>query len=486
MPSSNDQATAVTSSEPDLEPGLDRRIPRSERPAHPGWVLFILAVTQLVIILDTSIVTVALPSLQADLNIADADRHWVVTAYAITFGGLLLLGGRIGDFLGRKRALIVSLVGFGIASLLGGVAGTPELLYAARGLQGAFGAVLAPVVLSLLTATFTDPVGRAKAFAVWGAVGGLGGSLGLILGGVLTEYASWRWTLLVNTPATIAIAVGAFFVVRESKIVGRRRYDLAGALTSTVGIAAVVYGSTQAERHGWTSGNTLVPLMVGVLLVGLFFLIEQRSTYPLLPLSVLNDRVRGSSFLATFLLTGAVNAANVLVIFYFQSVRGYSVLESGFAFVPMTLSVLVFATLGGSIAPRFGVRPLVLAGSAAAVAGFVMMSAADAGSSFGYTLVALVLIGLSIGLAWPVLTGTAMAGVPDENAGAAGGAVNAAQQIGGAVVIGVLNTVAATVAADHNSVMDGLSVALKVCAALWVATALVALLITVPKEEIRS
>jgi len=466
--------------------GRTIRPPRSERPAHPGWVLFILAVTQLVIILDTSIVVVALPSLQSDLNIPDADRHWVITAYAITFGGLLLLGGRLGDYLGRKRALIVSLVGFGIASLLGGIASTPELVYAARAVQGAFGAVLAPVVLSILTATFTDPAGRAKAFAVWGAVGGLGGSLGLILGGVLTEYASWRWTLLVNTPATLLIAIGAYLVVRESKVAGHKKYDLPGTLTSTIGIAAIVYGATQAERHGWTSGNTLIPMIVGVLLVALFFLIEHRSTHALLPLSVLNDRVRGSSFLATFLLTGAVNAANVLIIYYFQSVRGYSALESGFAFVPMTLAVLVFATIGGSLAPKLGARPLVLAGSAAAVVGFIMMSAADSGTSFGYTLVALVLIGTSVGLAWPVLTGTAMAGVPDENAGAAGGAVNAAQQVGGAIVIGVLNTVAATVAADNGSIMDGLAVALRVCAALWIATALVSLLITVPKEKLET
>lgn len=456
---------------------------RSERPTQPGWVLFIIAVTQLVIILDTSIVVVALPSLQRDLNIPDADRHWAITAYAITFGGLLLLGGRIGDYMGRKRALIVSLVGFGIASLLGGVASTPELVYAARAIQGAFGAVLAPVVLSILTATFTDPAGRAKAFAVWGAVGGLGGSLGLILGGVLTEYASWRWTLLVNTPATLLVAIGAYFVIRESKVAGHKKYDIPGTMTSTVGIAAIVYGATQAERHGWTSGNTLAPMAVGVLLVALFLLIEQRSTHALLPLSVLNDRIRGSSFLATFLLTGAVNAANLLIIYYFQSVRGYSALESGFAFVPMTLAVLAFATIGGSIAPKLGVRPLVLAGSAAAVIGFIMMSAAESGTSFAYTLVALVLIGMAVGLAWPVLTGAAMAGVPDENAGAAGGAVNAAQQVGGAIVIGILNTVAATVAADNGSIMVGLSVALRVCAALWVATALVSLLITVSKEE---
>jgi len=460
--------------------------PRFQRPAHPGWVLFILAITQFVILLDTTIVTVALPSLQSDLNIADADRHWVVTAYAITFGGLLLLGGRISDYMGRKRALIGSLVGFGIASLLGGVAGTPELVYAARGLQGAFAAVMAPVVLSILTATFTTPAERAKAFAVWGAVGGLGGSMGLILGGVLTEYTSWRWTLLVNTPATLAIAAAAYVILRESRSVGHKKYDIPGTLTSTAGIAAIVYGSTQAERHGWTSGNTLVPVIIGVLLVAAFFLIEHHSTHALLPLSVLNDRVRGSSFLATFLLTGAVAASNVLIIYYFQGVLGYSALESGFAFVPMTVSTLVFATIGGTIAPRVGVRPLVVIGSAAAVVGYLMLSEGGADTSYWISALGLILIGMAIGLAWPVLTGTAMAGVPDENAGAAGGAVNAAQQVGGAIVIGVLNTVAATVAADNGSIMDGLSVALRVCAALWIATAVVALLITVRKEDVET
>ena len=469
-----------------LGPVKHRTVPRSDRPAHPGWVLFVLAVTQCVILLDTTIVTVALPSLQSDLGIADADRHWVVTAYAITFGGLLLLGGRIGDYLGRKRAFIGSLIGFGIASLLGGLAGTSELVYAARGLQGAFAAVMAPLVLSILTSTFIEPAARARAFAVWGAVGGLGGSLGLILGGVLTEYTSWRWTLLVNTPVTIATAAAAFFILRESNVASHRKLDIPGTLTSTIGIAAIVYGSTQAERHGWGSSNTLVPLIAGILLVGAFFVIEHRSTYALLPLSVLNDRVRGSSFLATFLLAGAVNAANVLVIYYFQGVVGYSALESGFAFVPMTLSTLVFSTVGGSLAQKVGVRPIVVIGSAAAAAGYLMLSTGGTDTEYWISALGLVLIGVAIGLAVPVLTSTAMAGVPDENAGAAGGAVNAAQQVGGAVVIGVLNTVAATVAADNGSVMDGLSVALRVCAALWVATALVSLLITVPKDTLET
>jgi len=465
-------------------PGTPRAVIRSQRPAHPGWVLFVLAVTQCVILLDTTIVTVALPSLQSDLGIPDADRHWVVTAYAITFGGLLLLGGRIGDHLGRKRALIGSLTGFGVASLLGGVAGTPELVYAARAIQGVFAAVMAPLVLSILTSTFTEPAARARAFAVYGAVGGLGGSLGLVLGGVLTEYTSWRWTLLVNTPVTIATAVAAVFILRESAVGGDRTYDIPGTITSTGGIAAIVYGSTQAERHGWTSGHSLVPLVAGVLLVAAFFLIEHRSAHALLPLSVLADRVRGSSFLATFLLAGAVASSNVLIIYYFQGVVGFSALESGFAFVPMTLSTLVFSTVAGSIAPRIGVRPLVVLGSASAAVGYLVLSAGGADTSYWISALGLVLVGVAIGLAVPVLTGTAMAGVPDENAGAAGGAVNAAQQVGGAVVIGVLNTVAATVAAGDSSIMDGLSVALRVCAALWIATALVSLFITVRTEEV--
>ncbi|MGW2092284.1 MFS transporter [Promicromonospora sukumoe] len=456
------------------------------RPVRPGLLLTVLAITQLTIQLDTTIVTVALPSVQSALGIPDGDRHWVVTAYAITFGGLLLLGGRIGDQLGRKRALVWSLVGFGLASLLGGVAGSAGLLYAARALQGAFGAVLAPVVLSLITSNFTEPAQRAKAFAVWGGVGGLGGSLGLILGGVLTEYTSWRWTLLVNAPLAVAIAVAALLVVPESRVTARARLDLPGTATSTLGVASLVYGATLAEAYGWASVQALAPIVLGLVLLAAFVVIEHRSKDPLLPLSVITDRVRGSSFGATALLAGAIFASNVLVIYYLQQVRGYTALESGFAFLPSTLAVITFATLGGRLVLSLGPRLVISIGAVSGIAGFVLLATASSTTGLAVLVPAMVLVGAAVGLSWPALSATALAGVADADAGAAGGAVNAAQQVGGAIVIAVLNTVAAGVAASSGALMDGLSVALLVCAGLMVATVLVSLGITVPNERKQS
>jgi EmrB/QacA subfamily drug resistance transporter len=449
-------------------------------------LLGVLAITQLTIQLDTTIVTVALPSAQSALGISDADRHWVVTAYAITFGGLLLLGGRVGDYLGRKRALVWSLIGFGIASLLGGLADSAGLLYAARALQGAFGAVLAPVVLSLITTSFTEPAQRAKAFAVWGGVGGVGASLGLILGGVLTEYTSWRWTLLVNAPLAIAIAVAALLVVRESKVAVRGKLDLPGTVTSTLGVATIVYGATLAEAYGWASVQALAPIVGGLVLLAAFVGIEHRTKNPLLPLSVLADRVRGSSFGATALLAGAIFASNVLIIYYLQQVRGYNALESGLAFLPTTLAVAVFAAVGGRLVLVLGPRAVIAIGAASGVAGFLILASASSTTGLAVLLPAMAMVGAAVGLSWPALSATALTGVPDEHSGAAGGTVNAAQQVSGAVVIAVLNTVAASATAGSGSIMNGLSVALLVCAGLMVATVLVSLNITVSRERTQS
>lgn len=446
------------------------------RQSNLGWFLAVLAITQLIIQVDTTIVTVALPSVQDGLNITDANRHWVVTAYAIAFGGLLLLGGRLSDYFGRKRAIVWSLVGFGVASLLGGVAVNAELLFSARALQGAFAAVMAPAVLSLISTTFTEPKARARAFAIWGGVGGLGGSLGLILGGVLTEYASWRWTLLVNTPIAIAIAVGVSFVVQDHRgSRGPLHFDIPGTLTSMVGIAAVVFGATQAEAHGWLSPQTLVPLATGAVLVASFFVIEHRTSNPLLPLSVLKDRVRGSSFAAMAVLTGAIFASNVLIIYYLQQVRGFSALESGFAFLPQTVAVVVCATLGGRLMPIVGARKVVVVGLVSGIVGFILLGTYDADTNFGLFTLAMVLVGIATGLSWPVLSATALFGVAAKDAGAAGGTVNVAQQAGGAIVVAVLNTVAATVTASSGSIMDGLSVALFSCAGLMAVAVLASL-----------
>jgi MFS family permease len=338
------------------------------------WLLAITALAQLVILLDITIVTVALPSAQSALDISDANRQWIVTAYAITFGGFLLLGGRIGDAFGRRRVFVGSLVGFGVASGVGGLAETSEVLFAARALQGVFAAALAPAILSLITVTFTDPAERGRAFGVWGGVSGLGAALGLILGGVLTEYVSWRWTLLVNVPITLALAAAAARIVTETRSERRGSYDLSGVFTSTTGVALVVFGATQAEAHGWGSAPTLVPLLAGIAFVVLFVAIEARTGAPLLPLSIFADRVRAGSFLISALLAAALAPSNVFVIYYLQDARGMSVLESGLAFVPQALAVVVFAAIGARVLPRLGARSLVVTGALTGVAGFALLS----------------------------------------------------------------------------------------------------------------
>src|SRR5947199_5885017 len=257
------------------------------------WVaLFVIAVAQLMVVLDASIVNIALPSAQHALHISDANRQWVITAYALAFGGLLLLGGRIADFIGRKRAFVIGLVGFGVSSAIGGLAQNQGELFGARALHGASAALMAPAALSLITVTFTAPRERAKAFGVYGGISGGGAALGLILGGVLTEYASWRWTLLVNTPIALLTAVAAVALVRESRADGTPSYDIPGVITSTLGLVALVYGFTKANESGWAAGSTITLLIAAVVLLPAFVIIQTRTAQPLLPTRVLPERNR--------------------------------------------------------------------------------------------------------------------------------------------------------------------------------------------------
>src|SRR3954469_2861043 len=271
-------------------------------PDPKRWLaLGVIALAQLMIVLDASIVNIALPQAQQDLGISSTDRQWVVTAYPLAFGGLLLLGGRIADYTGRKRTFIIGLLGFAAASALGGLAQNGGMLFGARALQGAFGALMAPAALSLLTVTFTEAKERARAFGVYGAIAGGGGAVGLLMGGVLTEYASWRWTLLVSTPIAIVAALAAVRFVGESRAEGDTRYDLPGAFTSTAGLVALVYGFTRASTDGWGAGVTLGLLGAATALLVAFVVIEVRSAHPLLPMRVVLDRNRGGAYLARLL-----------------------------------------------------------------------------------------------------------------------------------------------------------------------------------------
>jgi EmrB/QacA subfamily drug resistance transporter len=415
------------------------------------WLaLVVIAIAQLIVVLDASIVNIALPSAQHALGISDANRQWVITAYALAFGGLLLLGGRIADFVGRKRAFVVGLVGFGVASAIGGLAQNQGELFGARGLQGAFAALMAPAALSLITVTFSEPRERARAFAVYGGVSGGGAAVGLILGGVLTEYASWRWTLLVNTPIAIAAAVAAVVLVHESRAPGRPTYDIPGAVTSTVGLLALVYGFTRANESGWSATSTIgLFVAAAVLLVG-FVLIEQRTSEPLLPTRVFTERNRAGAFLVSLLLGVVLFGMFLFLVYYMQGTLHYSAVKSGLAFLPFSVGVVVAAGLASGLLPRFGPRPLMVGGTAAAAVGMSLFTRLTVqGTYLSHVLPAQIMISLGVGMAFVALSSTALVGVRDHDAGVASALVNTTQQVGGSLGTALLNTLAATATTSY-------------------------------------
>ncbi len=412
--------------------------------------LAIIAVAQLMIVLDASVVTIALPSAQRALNISVANRQWVLTAYTLAFGSLLLLGGRIADFVGRKRVFIICLLGFAGASALGGLAQTQAMLFGARALQGAFAAGMAPAALSLLTVTFTEPHERARAFGVYGAVAGSGAAIGLVLGGLLTEYASWRWTLLINVPIAIAAAVFAFFEIRESKAHGDSRYDIPGAVTVTAGLLALVYGFTRAAVDGWGASITVSLLVAAGVLLASFVVIESRSTHPLLPPRVVLDRNRGGSFLASLLVGIALFGTFLFLTYYLQGTLGYSALKTGFAFLPFSAGIIVGATLASRLLPRVGPRNLMTAGLLLSALGLAWFT--QVGVHTGYVLHVLpaeIVVSFGMGLAFVPLNSTALIGVEPHDAGVASAMVNTTQQVGGALGTALLNTLAASATAAY-------------------------------------
>ncbi|MFY9916553.1 MAG: MFS transporter [Nocardioidaceae bacterium] len=441
----------------------DSTLPRDEMPAEPSvnaaeldpkrWLaLGVIAVAQLMIILDASIVNIALPSAQADLGISDADRQWVVTAYTLAFGGLLLLGGRIADYVGRKRTFIIGLIGFAGASALGGVAGTAGLLFAARGLQGAFAAVLAPSALSLITVMFTIPKERARAFGVFGALAGGGAAIGLIVGGVLTEYASWRWCLGVNVPIALATAAAALPIVHESKAHGDTRYDIPGAVLATLGLVSLVYGFTEAAKlknpgqsmavKGWTDNSTLFFLIAAVVLLVAFVVWELRgSKNPLLPMRVILDRNRGGSYL-TFLLLGAgLFAMFLFLTYYFQITLGYSPLKAGFAFLPFSVGIILAAGVVAQLLPKLGPRPIMVPGLLLAVVGMLLLMRITPDTAYWtHVLPSMLMISMGVAGVFIPASSTALIGVGHHDAGVASAVLNTAQQVGGSLGLALLNT----------------------------------------------
>jgi EmrB/QacA subfamily drug resistance transporter len=420
--------------------------PAPSAAAHGGrWAaLAIIAVAQLMVVLDATIVNIALPQAQADLGISDVNRSWVVTAYTLTFGGLLLLGGRIADYWGRKRTFVLGIIGFAVASALGGIAQNGETLFAARALQGVFGALLAPASLALLSVMFTDAKERAKAFGVYGGIAAGGAAVGLLLGGVLTEYTDWRWCLLVNIPIALLALPFALRLVPESKAEGNTRYDIPGAVLVTAGLISLVYGFTKAgEDGGWNSPGTIGLIVAAVVLLVAFVVWETRAKNPLLPLRILLDGNRGGAYLASTLVGVGFIGATLFLTYYFQGVLGYSPVEAGLASLPLSAGVLVAAGFASAMLPKVGPRVLMTAGGLISAAGMLLLTRLGVDTGFAsHVLPAELLLGAGLGLVFVPMGNVALVGVAEHDAGAASAVVNASQQVGGSLGVALLSTIA--------------------------------------------
>ncbi|MGW2558144.1 MFS transporter [Streptomyces sp. NPDC001514] len=431
----------------------ETQLPDSARPDPSRWkALVFIALAQLMVVLDATIVNIALPSAQQDLGISDGNRQWVITAYALAFGGLLLFGGRIADLWGRKRTFVVGLLGFAAASALGGAATGEAMLLGSRALQGAFGALLAPAALSLLAVMFTDAKERAKAFGIYGAIAGGGGAVGLILGGFLTEYLDWRWTFYVNIPFAVVAAAGAYFVIREPAG-GRNRssLDIPGVILSTLGLVALVYGFTRAESDGWSDPVTIGLFVASAVLLAAFVLTESRVRSPLLPLRVLTERNRGGVYLSLGLAIIAMFGLFLFLTYYLQVVKGYSPVRTGFAFLPMIAGMITGSTqIGARLMTRVAPRRLMGPGFLVAATGMLLLTQLEVGSSYaGLILPAQLLLGLGMGTAFMPAMSLSTYGVEARDAGVASAMVNTSQQVGGAIGTALLNTIAASATTSY-------------------------------------
>ncbi len=420
-------------------------------------ILLVIAVAQLMVVLDATVVNIALPSAQKALAFTNDQRQWIVTAYALAFGSLLLLGGRIGDLFGRKKTLMIGLLGFAGASALGGFAQSFDVLVAARALQGVFGALLAPAALSILTTTFLDPGERAKAFGAFSAVAVAGAALGLILGGVLTEYLSWRWCLYVNLLIAIPATFATFALLHNEVPAHRPRIDIPGTVTASAGLFAIVYGLANAQTHSWSAPLTVGMLAAGAVLLAGFVVIESRISHPLLPLRVAVDRDRGGSFLAMFLSGAGMFGIFLFLTYYMQQTLGFTPVKTGLAFLPMTATIVLSATLGSTrLLPRVGPRPLIGGGMLVASAGMLSMTGIGVGTAYAtHVLPGLLIMGAGLGLVFSSAMATATFGVDPADAGVASAMVNTMQQIGGSIGTALLSTLAASAVTSQLAGLAG-------------------------------
>jgi EmrB/QacA subfamily drug resistance transporter len=416
------------------------------------WTLATVALAQLMVVLDGTVVNIALPAAQADLGFSDGDRQWIITAYSLTFASLLLLGGRLSDLWGRKRTFIIGLVGFAAASALAGAAPTFEVLVAGRALQGAFGALLAPTALAVLTTTFTIPRERARAFGIFGAIAGAGGAIGLLLGGFLTETFDWRWNLYINVLIAIVAVVGTVFFVRDVPRTGPRpRLDLLGTVLVSGALFLLVFGFSNAETEGWESPLTWGMLAASAVLLVAFVLWQRRAAHPLLPLAIVRDRNRAAAYASVLIAGAGLFGIFLFVTYYLQTTLGYSPIQTGLSFLPMIAMLVLAAQLSTNfLVPRFGPKVIVPIGMLLASAGMVYLTLLDAQSTYAADILPpLMILGFGMGLITPASMQAATLGVDREFAGVASAMVNTSQQVGGSIGTALLNTLAATAAADY-------------------------------------
>ncbi|MDT3397314.1 MFS transporter [Streptomyces sp. B1866] len=414
-----------------------------------GVALAVIASCQLMVVLDATIVNIALPHIQDSLAFSTSGLSWVVTAYTLTFGGLLLLGGRAGDILGRRRVFVAGILLFSAASLLGGFAQEPWQLLAARALQGVGGAIASPTSLALVTTTFPEGPERNRAFGVFAAVSAGGGAMGLLLGGMLTEWLNWRWVLFVNVPIGLLIVVLAPLYIAESER-HSGRFDISGALTSTGGMTALVYGFVRASEDGWRDGLTLTAFGAALVLLAAFAIIETRVSDPITPLRMFTDRNRAGSYVIMLCVAAAMFGMFFFVVIFVQRVLGYSPIEAGVAFLPIPAAITVAAGLSQRLLPVLGPKPFIVVGSATATVGLGWLTLLDESSSYvGGVLGPMLLFGFGIGLNFVTLTLTAVSGIAQHEAGAASGLLNAMQQVGGSLGLSILLTVYGTATHDE-------------------------------------
>ena len=475
------------------------RAPVQDHHVNPWLVLVLVCMAQFMVVLDATIVNVALPSIQEDLDMSDADLQWVVNAYALTFGGFLLLGGRAGDLMGRKRIFLVGVVVFTVASLLNGLAPSSEALVVFRGLQGLGAALIAPAALSIITTTFEEGAERTKAMGVWAAIAVGGAAVGLVLGGILTTAFSWPWIFYVNVPVGIAVFIASMRLVPESKDEhAHKSFDLAGAVTVTAGLLALVYGIVKAQEKGWVSLHTGGFFGLAFVLLAAFVVIERRSVEPLVRLGIFRVRTVRAANVVMFLVAAGLFAMFYFNTLYLQRVLGYSALEAGFAFLPFTFGVIIGAGLSQGLVRRLGAREVPLIGMPMAIVGLLLfMRLQPDGSYLTDLLPGIILASIGMGMTFVPITLIATSGIPHDDAGLASGLYNTSQQIGGALGLAILATLAVDATEDTlvglgrepqpsdeaQALVDGFHVAY-LGSALMIAAGFVALLFLLRREDV--